>query len=730
MRGDLLKTFRSKVRIDSFSVLFIFLFFLWCYLFRGFLLERLALVSDAIPYYGHTKFFIDNISRGIYPLWDPVRNFGVPNEFFLRRIGDFNPFYFLIILFTKMGLAYNYAYLAFLATYFFVGMVGFYNLALSIFNDKRIAFFSYVLILFSSLGTRLFASYIILIFVPMVWFFFFLVSFSKEPKEYKLLGMTLSLMLIVTTYIPFYFLTALITFIILFGVLYIDQLKGIFLRYFRFINAKKICAFFCLCALGLSLVPGIMLYQEGAKGQFVLPIRHSNSPTSNVLGVNENRTEPGIFAHLKIEKLIPNLDKMQLKVFYVPIFVYILFLLGASVRINRMILLLMLWIFSLFLIGSPEATYINSFLFKHVFYFKYFRNLRFFLWIAILPGVVILAAEFLRNFFSYDFKTQRKKIFFISFIFVVHLGLVLFLNKSESIIPSSYYSVFLSFLFFCLMVVNPNRDKSVWLIFFVVVVFLQPAEVFKYLSLNSQIAGENYKNKERTYLEYNRPYLDFTFKRKNCYKKNVNNQMGAGDFIEEPREMYIATINFDYLSQKISPRVLDAYLENKLIVYDKAVPSQGWDKDAAKFNQIARGNLNQVILSPRLELAEKKEEKSSPPQKPLLVKENTDSIKVLYYDVNSIKVQTDFDSDKILVYTDNFYPKWEAYINNKKVSLYKANASFKGLFLPKGKNLVFMRYGSKIDYLFKYFLMAVFNGMLWIFIISWIAEVKRVKGRI
>jgi len=137
------------------------------------------LVEDAASYYNHIKFYINNIDAGVYPLWDPYWNSGIFNEFFLRRFGAFNPFFFLILIFYKTGLSYTSSYLIFLALYYFIGLIGFYKLANHIFRHTPAAFTAYLLLMFSSLGTRLFDSYIIFTFVPMVWFFFFLTAFSE-----------------------------------------------------------------------------------------------------------------------------------------------------------------------------------------------------------------------------------------------------------------------------------------------------------------------------------------------------------------------------------------------------------------------------------------------------------------------------------------------------------------------------------------------------------------------
>ena len=67
-------------------------FLAWAWMFRGFLSGELALTEDAVSYYDHIQFLIQNVKHGVFPLWDPFYNYGSPNDFFLRRIGLYNPF--------------------------------------------------------------------------------------------------------------------------------------------------------------------------------------------------------------------------------------------------------------------------------------------------------------------------------------------------------------------------------------------------------------------------------------------------------------------------------------------------------------------------------------------------------------------------------------------------------------------------------------------------------------
>ncbi len=106
-----------KRKIDIVHILIVLSFAVWVYMFRGFIFDKLILSGDALPYYDHFKFYIDHLMKGIYPMWNPIISGGIPNEFFLRRIGSFNPFYTIIIIFRCFGLPFVLSYLFFLAIY-------------------------------------------------------------------------------------------------------------------------------------------------------------------------------------------------------------------------------------------------------------------------------------------------------------------------------------------------------------------------------------------------------------------------------------------------------------------------------------------------------------------------------------------------------------------------------------------------------------------------------------
>ncbi len=389
--------FKKDFSAYYLPVLFLASFFLWAYSLGGFFSGRLAMTYDAVSYYEHVRYYLDNISRGVYPFWDPTRDLGVPNTFFLRRFGEFNPLWLFVLVLHKIGMVYRQSYLAIVAFYYLIGMVGFFLLSQRLFQDNRLAFLSYLLMLYSPAGTRLFDSYLHLIFVPMVWFFYFLVSLKDQlslwpgikeeediPKKkslssgirFHLLGLTFSFMIILITYIPFYFLTILAVFLMCYSGIYFPQLRHFILCFGSFLRSNKFFSFLCLGLIIFALIPGIMFYLESAKGEMVLPLRHEGSSLDNMLGVDiANINRGGVTSFELSESMFSfrrkdeNLPGSLIGKFYVPIFAVIILLLGLSCRLNRKILLLSGWAFIIFLISLTDACAFYEVLYNHIFLF-------------------------------------------------------------------------------------------------------------------------------------------------------------------------------------------------------------------------------------------------------------------------------------------------------------------------------------------------------------------------
>jgi len=249
-------------------ILYCMPFFLWFYSFSGFysLKSGLKILADASRAFTYTNYFFNNLLRGVYPMWNPYNVWGRPDDFSVRIIGEFNPFLYIIPALTSLGAPFSFAYFLYLILYFFLGVIGFYWLTREIFFDKVIAYMAMVLLLFSSLGANIFNDLLcILIFVPSIWFFYFLIAFSKRGTTLSFVGLTFCSMILLITYIPFIFLTIFSIFLFCVCFIYYRILPTLLRKYVWFIQKNKILVFICILSIGISAMPGF-LYSQAARG--------------------------------------------------------------------------------------------------------------------------------------------------------------------------------------------------------------------------------------------------------------------------------------------------------------------------------------------------------------------------------------------------------------------------------------------------------------------------------
>jgi len=380
-------------------------FLIWLLCFRQFFTGELAFFSDAKSYYNHIQFFIKNLAHGVFPLWDTTWNCGLPNEFFLRRFGAFNPAFLLILIPYKMGFPFLFSYLFFLAIYYFIGMLGFYGLAQRVLGDQRAAFAAYLLLMFSSLGTRLFDSYILLIIVPLVWFFYCLVAFFQDSSQFcgfperaqtnvllghcarpgnpqnweapffqeesqgrqrhYFLGITFTSMILFSTYIPFYFLMIFFTFLICYAALYFKQLRLIGRNVIQFAKNNKVLVGLCVMAMILSALPGVLFMQESTRGELAVPFRHSASSEGNQIGVGlQTITSWGMLEDIVFSAAFhKDVRLFNFAVLYIPLFAYVVLFFGIFTSMTKKLFFFFMWGIGVFIMFSPYTS-VYHFLYK------------------------------------------------------------------------------------------------------------------------------------------------------------------------------------------------------------------------------------------------------------------------------------------------------------------------------------------------------------------------------
>ena len=65
-----------------------------------------------------------------------------------------------------------------------------------------------------------------------------------------------------------------------------------------------------------------------------------------------------------------------------------------------------------------------------------------------------------------------------------------------------------------------------------------------------------------------------------------------------------------------------------------------------------------------------------------------------YFD-NQILIRTKNPAAGFLFLSDNFYPGWRAFVDNQPTKIYRANYTFRAVFLPKGEHEIRFIYDPK-----------------------------------
>lgn len=703
---------------------FILSFIVWIYCFRGFISGKLSLSSDALAYFEHFKFYIDQISRGVYPQWDPTRDGGVPIEFFLRRIGSHNPLFLLIIIFEKCGLTFLQAYLGFLVFYFFLGAIGFFLTAKLFFKDSFYAFISFLLLLFSSLGTRLFDSYIILTFTPMVWFFYFLLNVIQllssdqdnvQKIKINLIGCLFTLMVLFNTYLPFYFLTVLLTFVIAGCAVYWRNLAIVFKNLYRFASCHKVFICVWLCILFISFIPGWIFFQEMKKGEFVLPLRQPPGLSQSSLEVDPIWvTKWGIEEDIVYSSAyLSDLRRFKFAVFYLPVFAYLLFFSGMFLKFNRRLVLLFIWILMLFMISAQQLPF-YQFLKTHINFFKYFRNLHFFLWFSLLPIFIVFVVEQLKVL-KEQWPTEKiQRILWNGMIIGIHITFLIYILTQTKPIIFTFVSIGLS-LIFLLGYLSGRPTNQFWLYSAVLLaIIFEAVQVFQFLPVNSGVL------KTHSY-RYEKPYVKLILPDSQEWSADKEILQSIKSKTNPP-SIYMGLKWYNFLNQIIPQEnlILQRYIDKKFLIYDRT--------EALDLKKIDLQNLlKTIVLGTNMALvtAQPGEEKilsalnkldshlneEKNKTKVQIVTKDYGQLEVLNYDVNNLKFKTDFNSMKFVVYNDGYASGWRGFIDGKPLNIWRANLAFKGMWIPEGKHVIELKYGSTGQYWFNYGLLILFLGV-------------------
>ncbi len=719
----------SKLNIKNFPSLWPTLKFslpilLWVYTFHGYFLGTPAMTHHGVDYYHIIKYQMDNLMRGVLPLWDPFGAWGRPDNIDARFIGEFNPFLWLYPTLVLLGFSRPLSFLLYATVYHFVGLIGFYLLAKRFFKDTDLALISFVLLMFSSLLINIFNNFCVtLLFVPAIWFFYFFFSFAGNPKKEFFLGLTFSLMLIAITYMPYYFLTIFFSVLFFSILLFPKECIIIIQNWLKFIKWHKILVAVCLLAILISLIPGLMWYSAANRGEYVLSWRHEGASDIHTASMPISTINAGgIVGPVTVRTQFSGLSRSKHLLFYISIFIYIILGLSIINRLNKRSLLLFIVSFFIFLITLTDLTPVHHFLYERIYCFRLFRNIVYFLYLS-LPILILFCVEQLRLFLNYPIQSAKGKRWIIIFVFLIHFLLLAFLIKQGDVIISSYLTIGLSLIFFVFYFSGIFYSREfLTTLFLLIIILVQPLEVFYHYTRNA-LSVVAWFPKDRFYPKFSflRPARnenppDYVYK--GMSPRFVQDSSGFIDW------KYTGLTNSFKLHENVDHDILEEYVRHKFVVYDEIEHMDDAKIDFARIEKTLAQKENKAFV---MDPAESKIETNGSPHLAQLqfIVENSDQFRVLSFDLNFIKLKSNFNDKKFLVYNDGYDRGWQAFVDGQKTKILRTNLAFKGIWVPAGEHHIEFRYGSREIYILNLF-MLVFYGIFFLYLL--IALGLKIRG--
>jgi hypothetical protein len=641
---------------------------LWIFLMRNFVFGNIPVNMDTNTIYGVTKFYFNNVLNGVIPLWEPFVSLGRP--FYAIAICNlFNPVTQIVPLLKLAGMNYANAFVTYMVVYFFIGCAGFYFLAKEVLNDRYMAYLAYVGLMFSSLGASMFTQLTFLeIVAPTIWFFFFLLRFARQQTQGNFLGLAFTTMILISSYLPFYFLTAFLCFLPVFILLYMKEAQKFCIGLYRFLLKHWRLSLFCIIGIFLTAAPLVAYKILDASGDVVAPGRHCQYSSAQEcydrtmgcqggMSYDEITRSGTLGERLDMQYLFGHLDKISYgsdSLLFLPVWIYILLGLSLFLPLTRLTVLLSGMALLIGLASLGNASGLLGFLYRHIFFFAYFRNL-FFLGVFFIPIVILLGLYQLQMLLSIkpqDFSAKKGIVFGV---IALHAVLFWFLKHFEGVPTASYVTLGFSAVALAIYYSGVFRfSLKIWAGIFAVLLILQPAWILKSYALNANEFVSVLPSMHVT------PVFSWV--------RPMNPAVGSGriyQFVHYEDFWYDMSMTdappkvgfpqsttrwtFD-LSEHTPEDVLANYAQYKIVLYD----------DHSSVGEPVKGPSNDLSVD--------------------------------YFDVNTLRLRSKFANPKTVVYNDSYTTSWKAYLDGRPVELLRVNEAFKGIKVPAGEHLLEFSY--------------------------------------
>ncbi len=643
-------------------------------------------------------YYFKNLINLVYPLWNPYQSWGSLDFLYTQDIGASNPFSAVIPFLLMMGVKAYWAYATYLVIFWILGFIGYYFLLHRLYQDPRIAWAGTSLLMFSA-GLAVFFSWDILglyIFVPLGWFFGFLIGFVQATDDQtikrNMFGLTFSIMFIAHLYVPFYFLTMFLAFIISALLFASEGIIGFFKVNLRAIMRMPLAVIFCLLSILFSLWPTFDCYLKMKDPQNISEFYRGENEdkVGNAIVVSQQMIDiGGLPSRATFSELFSSYETGEQYLSYVPLMLFILALLTLFNRSSKPQRVIFMTGFLLMLVAMTNAAPIQHFLYKYVYFFRLFRNY-FFFWILFWSCFVVYVMGETKQFMEWDFVAPSRKGVYALWVIMVHAGIAGYLMTLENVPMISYVTLFASCCWFLARLWEGLRLRQG--IFIIGLVFIGLWQPFYVLPL---IRGVGHGHADfmtsQGDFSYLRPSFGTGYNEKNPSLHRLKYFQDESGFGEVG---YIGQKGSYELLQNLPQTSLAQYVRYKFILYDRTslIAQKNIDWEMV---------LRVITFKDPSALIEEPSGLVTPDGKdalaPVIIKEPGPHFKIVHFDVNSISLSMALERRKFLVYNDSYHTGWHVLIDGKPAKLYLANIAFKGVWVDKGSHLVRFYFGSWFD---------------------------------
>lgn len=112
-----------------------------------------------------------------------------------------------------------------------------------------------------------------------------------------------------------------------------------------------------------------------------------------------------------------------------------------------------------------------------------------------------------------------------------------------------------------------------------------------------------------------------------------------------------------------------------------------------------------------------------------LSKPTDSSVSITSYEPQKIVIDAKTNAPQMLFLSDNYYPGWKAYVDNKETEIYRANYTFRSIYLPKGNHVVKFIY-EPISFKLGIVISSLSVLMIFIIIFFEINKIRKIKNTI